>query len=276
MSNNIYSLAISKKAKVAIGVDLKIESAQMVINSAIFAKREGYAEPVLVSNEKITRNLSPEGIVGREISHIIGKDVEQTFIDLLKEGAVDAAIRGNLGSKMLIPLLRSEFKSKNLCRVTVLDVGGKLIMLAPVGIEEGDYQRDLIQIAKYCKQLAAKLTIPYKIAVLSGGRLEDKERSKKVDRMLSESALLTNVLKKKGMDAQNFGIELERAVEGNATLLLAPNGIIGNIIFRSLVLVANIESFGALATALPKVYVDTSRAKASYLLPIIFASALSK
>jgi predicted methyltransferase MtxX (methanogen marker protein 4) len=94
--------------------------------------------------------------------------------------------------------------------------------------------------------------------------------------MLSESALLTNVLKKKGMDAQNFGIELERAVEGNATLLLAPNGIIGNIIFRSLVLVANIESFGALATALPKVYVDTSRAKASYLLPIIFASALSK
>jgi predicted methyltransferase MtxX (methanogen marker protein 4) len=276
VSNNIYSLAISKKAKVAIGVDLKIESAQMVINSAIFAKREGYAEPVLVSNEKITRNLSPEGIVGREISHIIGKDVEQTFIDLLKEGAVDAAIRGNLGSKMLIPLLRSEFKSKNLCRVTVLDVGGKLIMLAPVGIEEGDYQRDLIQIAKYCKQLAAKLTIPYKIAVLSGGRLEDKERSKKVDRMLSESALLTNVLKKKGMDAQNFGIELERAVEGNATLLLAPNGIIGNIIFRSLVLVANIESFGALATALPKVYVDTSRAKASYLLPIIFASALSK
>ncbi|MDD1766439.1 MAG: hypothetical protein LUQ00_00795 [Candidatus Methanomethyliaceae archaeon] len=276
MSNTIYSLAISKKAKVAIGIDSKLESAEMVINSTIFAKREGYAEPVLVSNEKISNNLSPEGIVGKEISLIIGKDVERTLVDLLKEGAVDAAVRGNLSSRTLIPLLRTEFKSKNLCRVTVLDVGGRLVMLAPVGIEEGDSLEDLVKISKYCKQLAIKMGIPYKIAVLSGGRIEDKGRSKKVDRMLSASALLTRTLKKKGMDAENFGIELERAVEGNATLLLAPDGIVGNIIFRSLVLVANVESFGAYAAALSRVYIDTSRAKASYLLPIIFASALSK
>ncbi|MDD1764558.1 MAG: hypothetical protein LUQ46_00905 [Candidatus Methanomethyliaceae archaeon] len=276
MSNTIYSLAISKKAKVAIGIDSKLESAEMVINSTIFAKREGYAEPVLVSNEKISNNLSPEGIVGKEISLIIGKDVERTLVDLLKEGAVDAAVRGNLSSRTLIPLLRTEFKSKNLCRVTVLDVGGRLVMLAPVGIEEGDSLEDLVKISKYCKQLAIKLGIPYKIAVLSGGRIEDKGRSKKVDRMLSASALLTRTLKKKGMDAENFGIALERAVEGNATLLLAPDGIVGNIIFRSLVLVANVESFGAYAAALSRVYIDTSRAKASYLLPIIFASALSK
>lgn len=276
VSNNIYSLATSKKAKVAIGVDLKLESAEMVINSTLFAKREGYVEPVLVSNEKIRDSLSPEGIVGKEISLIIGRNVERIFVDLLKEGTVDAAVRGNLSSRTLIPLLRTKFRSKNLCRVTVLDVGGRLVMLAPVGIDEGDRLEDLIIIAEYCEQLAAKLGIPYKIAVLSGGRVEDKGRSKKVDRMLSESALLTNTLKKKGIEAENFGIELERAVEGNATLLLAPDGIVGNIIFRSLVLVANVESFGAYAAALPKVYIDTSRAKASYLLPIIFASALSK
>jgi predicted methyltransferase MtxX (methanogen marker protein 4) len=276
VSNTIYSLATSKKAKVAIGVDSKLESAEMVINSTLFAKREGYAEPVLISNEKISDNLSPEGIVGKEISLIIGKDVERTFVDLLKEGAVDAAVRGNLSSRTLVPLLRSEFKCKNLCRVTILDVGGRLVMLAPVGIEEGDSLEELITIAGYCKRLAIKLGIPYKIAVLSGGRMEDKGRSKKVDRMLSVSALLTNILQKKGMDAENFGIELERAVGGDATLLLAPDGIVGNIIFRSLVLVANVESFGAYAAALPRIYIDTSRAKASYLLPIIFASALSK
>lgn len=276
MSNSLYSLATSKRAKVAIGVDPKLPSAERVINSALFAMREGYAEPVLISNEKISDDLSPEGIVGNEIPLIIDKTPERTFVDLLKEGAVDAAVRGNLSSKTLVPLLRSEFKCKNLCRVTILEVGGRLVMLAPVGIEEGDSLEDLLTIAGHCKRLAKKLGIPYKIAALSGGRTEDKGRSKKVDRMLSKSALLTRTLRKKGMDAENFGIELERAVEGDATLLLAPDGIVGNIIFRSLVLVANVESFGAYAAALPRVYIDTSRAKASYLLPIIFASALSK
>ena len=276
MSNSLYSLATSKRAKVAIGVDPKLPSAERVINSALFAMREGYAEPVLISNEKISDDLSPEGIVGNEIPLIIDKTPERTFVDLLKEGAVDAAVRGNLSSKTLVPLLRSEFKCKNLCRVTILEVGGRLVMLAPVGIEEGDSLEDLLTIAGHCKRLAKKLGIPYKIAALSGGRTEDKGRSKKVDRMLSKSALLTRTLRKKGMDAENFGIELERAVEGDATLLLAPDGIVGNIIFRSIVLVANVESFGAYAAALPRVYIDTSRAKASYLLPIIFASALSK
>jgi predicted methyltransferase MtxX (methanogen marker protein 4) len=58
-------------------------------------------------------------------------------------------------------------------------------------------------------------------------------------------------------------------------MILAPDGVIGNIIFRSLALVGNIESFGAYASSLPKVYVDTSRAKGSYLLPIVLASALA-
>ena len=35
------------------------------------------------------------------------------------------------------------------------------------------------------------------------------------------------------------------------------------------------DSFGAYATSLPKVYVDTSRAKGSYLLPIVLASTLA-
>jgi len=276
VSNNLYSLATSNRAKVAIGVDSKLPSAEMVINSALFARREGYAEPVLISDGKISDVLSPGGIVGNEIPLIIDKTPERTFVELLKEGAVDVAVRGNLGSRILIPLLRSEFKCKNLCRVTILDVGGRLVMLAPVGIEEGDSLEDLLTIARHCMWLAVKLGIPYKIAVLSGGRIEDKGRSKKVDRMLSTSALLTRTLRKKGMDAENFGIELERGVDGDATLLLAPDGILGNIIFRSLVLVANVESFGAYAAALPRVYIDTSRAKASYLLPIILASALSK
>ena len=147
-------------------------------------------------------------------------------------------------------------------------------MLSPVGIDEGETREGLIEIACKAKELAGLLGIPLRVGVISGGRLEDRGRSSRVDLMLSESAGLAGSLAGLGMDAENYGIEIERAVEEGASLLLAPDGIIGNLIFRSLVLIANIESYGSYASALPRTFVDTSRAKGSYLLPLILASAL--
>mgnify|MGYP000269761148 CR=1 FL=1 len=76
-------------------------------------------------------------------------------------------------------------------------------------------------------------------------------------------------------NVEHFGIEIERAIK-YSTMILFPDGIIGNLVFRALVLIANMESFGAYASALSKVYIDTSRARTGYLLPIILASALAK
>jgi len=269
----IYQLALSRKAKVAVGLDWGIPSSERVVNSALCAKRDGYAEPVLVSSRRETSPHFSE-VIGDELPLIVDDEPEAVLVDLLKGGAVDAAVRGNLGSRTLIPLLRSEFRKKNLCRVTLLEISGRVVMLAPVGIEEGDSAKDLLSIAQNCLKLSSSLHIGYKIAVISGGRLEDKGRSPRVDRMLRSSESLVEMLRGLNFCAENYGIELERAIEGDATLVLAPDGITGNLIFRSLVLVSNVESFGACATALPKPYVDTSRAKGSYLLPIILASAL--
>lgn len=274
MSQGVYSLATSNKAKVAVGLNPDLPSAERVVNSALFAKREGYAEPIFISEKK--PESPPYDVVGRGMSLIVDESPHTTLVELLKEGTVDSAIRGNLGSKELIPLLREEFRCSNLCRITLLDIANKLVMLAPVGIDEGDKQEDLLTIAGHAKRLAEALRMPYNVAVISGGRLEDRGRSKKVDSMLSASESLTKELKAVGINAVNVGIEIERAIESDSTLILAPDGVIGNLIFRSLVLVGNVESFGAYAAALPRVYIDTSRAKASYMLPIVLASALSK
>jgi putative methanogen marker protein 4 len=275
LSERIYRLASSKKAKVIVGLDPVLPSAETLVNSALFEKRGGYAEPVLVSGCKV-ENISEEGVIGGELPLIVDESPEETLVELLKSGAVDAAVRGNLGSRKLVPLLRSKFDVKNLCRVTVLEFAGGLVMLAPVGIEEGDTRRDLLLIARSSLMLSQNLGIPLKVAVISGGRLEDKGRSPKVDRMLKSAESLVQDLLKLGMIAENYGIELERAIGEGSTLILAPDGIMGNLIFRSLVLVANIESYGACAASLPRTYIDTSRAKGRYLLPIILASALSK
>ena len=272
----LHSMAMSNRAKVAVGLDPALPSAEKLINSLLFATREKYVEPVLVSSDWVGKGADPEGVAGSEIPLIVDESPERSLVSLVKEGVVDAAVRGNLSSRKVIPLLKSEFRCTNLCRISLLEIGGRLVMLSPVGIDEGDTQDDLVAIACHSKRLAQMLNIPYRPAVISGGRLEDAGRSEKVDSMLAGAASLTGALNRLGCSAEDYGIEIERAVDKGATLLLAPDGVFGNIIFRSLALVANIESFGAYAAALPRVFIDTSRAKGSYLLPAIFASAISK
>lgn len=274
MTSELYNLALRHNAKVAIGLDPALPSAERVVNSAIFASREKYARPVLVGQGRVGSPLLADYVAeGNPI--IIAEDASRALVEMLREGTVDAAVRGNLSSKVLVPALKYTFGRRSLQRITLLDIANREIMLAPVGIEEGEEKRDLIAFASQGKALAQTLGIPFKLAILSGGRLEDRGRSARVDRMLDRSDALAESLKQAGIDAKDYGIELERAIDQGATMLLAPDGIIGNIIFRSLVLVGNIDSFGAYAASLPKIYVDTSRAKGSYLLPLVLASALA-
>lgn len=274
MTADIYSKAKANNSKVAIGLDPTLPSAERVVNSAIFAARDKYARPVLVTQGRIGGPLLADYIAEGN-SAVYAEDAPRALVEMLNDGVVDAAVRGNIGFRTLVPALKQTFGSRNLQRITLLDIANRKVMLAPVGIDEGDEKRDLISLATRGRALAKTLGFPFRLAVLSGGRLEDRGRSERVDRMLDRSSALTQGLRQASIEAEDYGIELERAIEEGATMILAPDGVIGNIIFRSLALVGNIESFGAYATSLPKVYVDTSRAKGSYLLPIVFASALA-
>ncbi len=276
MALSLHKVATRKKAKVAIGLDTTQPSAEKVINSALFAKREGYIEPVLVSGNDVGSEIDKEKAVGSEMPLVVDQAPETVFVRMIRDGAVDAGVRGNMSSKKVIPLLRSEFLVDNLCRVSVLEVDNRLVLLAPVGIEEGETMNELVTIAENCKELASKLEMPLKVAVLSGGRLDDHGRSAKVDKLLSDSNALTSSLAALGFKVTHYGIEIERALADGVTLLVAPDGVFGNLIFRSMALIGGIESYGAVATALPRVYIDTSRAKGSFLLPLILAGALSR
>ncbi len=270
-ARQIYATALSKRAKIAIGLDPEIPSSERVMNSALFAKREGYADPILVSKRD---SRPPE--VAEEVPLSIAEFPEKALVRMLSDGSVDAAVRGNLSARATLPILKSAFNCKNLYRITLMEIQGRLVMLAPVGIDEGDTLEDLVNFAMKGLDVAKLLGMRYKVGIISGGRLEDSGRSPKIDGLLAFCNSLKQKIEELGLEAENFGIEIERAVKSGAAMILVPDGIIGNIIFRSLVLVANIDSFGAYASALPKVYVDTSRAKESYLLPLVFASAMSK
>ena len=74
-----------------------------------------------------------------------------------------------------------------------------------------------------------------------------------------------------GVRAEHRGILIE-ACRGD-DLIVAPDGISGNLIFRTLMLLSGARGYGA-PVIMDPVFVDSSRARRSFAGPVTLASAL--
>ena len=198
------------------------------------------------------------------------------LVDDLVSGRIDAAIRGSMSSSVVLPLLRDALGLEELERVVLMEPqGGRLFCMAPVGIDEGwtiEQKHDLVVKSM---PLLKKLGMSGRIAVMSGGRSDDNGRNAVVDSTLSDSAELVRILKSEGYDAYDTQILIENAAQ-DADLIIAPEGISGNLIFRSLHFLGGAAAMGAPLINTDKVFVDTSRAKTDYTDSIALALKLTE
>jgi putative methanogen marker protein 4 len=179
------------------------------------------------------------------------------LLDYLKNPKIDGVIRGSLESNIIIEL-KKEYP--DLFRASLLEKDGHQFLLTPVGIDEGDSTTSKIMIIEKCAEVMKKLGEEPRIALISGGRKNDRGRSKKIDQSMDECELIVKKLNKQ-YNIKHYYIIIEEAIKDKANIIIAPDGITGNIIFRSLVLVAGIKSNGALTLNQPTVFIDTSRSQ---------------
>lgn len=221
------------------------------------------------------------GNVERSVLAMDGHDVviyddPYELTDDLANGNIDAAVRGDMSSSMLLPILRSKLNLPALERVVFLEpMGGKLIIMAPVGIDEGWTDEQRISLAKRSADLARKVGMGSKIAIMSGGRCEDVGRCKVVDRSIESARAIAKQLVLEGYDAYHSQILIENAVD-EADIVIAPEGITGNIIFRTLHFIGGAKALGAPVVNSDKVFIDTSRAKTDYRDSIALAMRLTE
>ena len=206
---------------------------------------------------------SVQGMVG---SAIVYTDPER-LVDDLMTGEIDAAIRGDMSSSVLLPLLKERMGVSELERVVLLEpVGGKLVMAAPVGIDEGWTIEQKHNLAVKSIELMKRIGMGTRIAVMSGGRKDDVGRHSTVDRTITDALELVDRLNSEGYDAYHAEILIEDAVR-EADLIIAPDGISGNLIFRTMHLIGGALALGAPVINIDKVFIDTSRAKKDTRIP---------
>lgn len=203
-------------------------------------------------------------------------DDPKALADDLASGKLDAAVRGDMSSSVLLPYIKEALGLQDLERVVLMEpIGGKLFLLSPVGIDEGWTVQQKFVLAVHSVELAKKAGLGTKIAVMSGGRCEDYGRCKAVNNSIDDALSLVSMLKDEGYDAYHSQILIEEAVK-DADIVIAPEGISGNLLFRSMHLVGNTKALGAPIVNSDRIFIDTSRAKTDYRDSIILALRLTK
>ncbi len=208
---------------------------------------------------------------------VLTTESENELVQLLFDGFVDAAIRGSLSASKIMANLRVKYPDK-ISRASFIDLNGNKFILAPVGIDEGDDIDQKLQIAIDGSNFLRSIGMKPKIGVLSGGRLQDMGRSKRINDSLEEGELLTSKIREKSIEVKHYFILIEEAVANGANFIIAPDGIIGNLIFRTLVLLGSGKSYGAITLGMDEIYIDTSRSQdiEGYKRALKFAYSLTK
>ena len=268
----IRDLAKERRARVAVGVGWERSSyVESALCSALKAREQNFGEVVLVSGRGVVKDSYGIKLVESDEPWL-------TLLELLKSGEVDAAVRGTLSASKVLKTVKQLYGLEKLHRIALLETAdGRPFFFAPVGIDEGDTVKDKFTLIEHAVKLHKLLGLKPKIAILSGGRLEDFGRSLQVDRMLCEGEFLASMVKREGVaeEVKHYGILIEDAIADEATFILAPDGVSGNLIFRTLEFLGGGRGIAAVYTdLLPTVLLDVSRAMKDFSEAIALASAL--
>jgi len=246
----------------------------------LHALRRGFCQPVLIGSN--LRNND-------ELETINTANPEETLIDLMMSRKVDGVVRGSFKANATLRALKSRMlKSGNQApnRIGLLQhpLSEKAIYLSPVGIEEGkDFETKKLIISKGI-ELLQLLGFSPKIDVLAAGlEPDDLGRDSYSDETIHAASQLVKVFGSyPELRIKSSGILVENSIGEGANFIIAPDGISGNLLYRTLVHVADWKSFGAVlilkdSKLSDHVYVDTSRIGTvhEYRRALTFASALA-
>ncbi len=251
--SKILKLALEKRTKIGVGVG-NPSTVERVVSGARQAFSEGTADVVLIGRPEVKSMV--EGL-----PFYPSEEPEKALLKLLISGEVDGAVRGSLSASTFLKDVKEFFGVQKVLRVALLEnATGHQFMFAPVGIDEGEGVEEKVSLATGAASFLEKMGLKPRIAILSGGRIGDLGRSLRVDRTIKEAEEAVSQLRERGYDAEHCQILIEDAVADRRNVIIAPEGISGNLIYRTLIHLGLGKSYGAVYLNTSKPIVDTSRA----------------
>ncbi|TFG21526.1 MAG: phosphotransacetylase [Promethearchaeota archaeon] len=249
----------NKLPKIGIGLGSDSQQNSLILKAVKEFLKDNNAKIFLFGKNKTVTQFQQ---LPKEIFIIKAQNIEEEIFKFLQDKKIDSVIRGSLSSSKFISEIKNRFNVKKLNRLALLEtVNGFQFFFAPVGIDECNTMEEKKIFITNAISFLTSIGINPKISILSGGRIGDKGRNKIVDKTLEDGEHLIEFFNHNypSIDISHDEILIENAIERKANLIIAPNGISGNLIYRTLVHLGGGKAYAAIYLNLEKLIIDTSR-----------------
>jgi putative methanogen marker protein 4 len=213
------------------------------------------------SINKISKNILYKKN-SKRIFLIESNEPESEILNYLGKQLISCVVRGSLGSSKFIQSLKTSLNISEIARLALLETyKNQQFFFGPVGIDEcNNIKNKKIFLEKAIRILEA-LNLKPKISILSGGRVGDLGRNPDVDKTINEAKELVDYFKLEHpkVEINHTEILIEKAIDDKSNLIIAPNGISGNLIYRTLVHLGGGKAYGAIYMDIGHIIIDTSR-----------------
>jgi len=263
---DIFSSKVEGKiTKVGIGLgDSKTHNLK-ILKATIRLLEINKSSVYFFGNKSSINQISKNTLYKKNSKRIVlieSNEPESEILNYLGKELISCVVRGSLGSSKFLKSLKSSINLSEIARLALLETyKGQQFFFGPVGIDEcNNIKSKKIFIEKAMKLLDA-LNLKPKISILSGGRVGDLGRNPDVDKSINEAKELVEYFKLEHpkLEINHTEILIEKAINDKSNLLIAPNGISGNLIYRTLVHLGGGKAYGAIYMDIRHIIIDTSR-----------------
>jgi predicted methyltransferase MtxX (methanogen marker protein 4) len=267
-SKKIEELSKKGKVKIAFGLlapDQEIEDSLKSVSE--------YADVAFVGPEAI-KDI-------KDFEVIVDSEPEKKIASMLANNEVEGIIRGTI----------DDFKTadtyKNLTG-EILDVNPGLVespngyqfFMIPASNPEGWEKEERLSIALSTAKFVKEWGIEPKVAYFTGVRHETYKRKKEIkegivgllNKTYEDAEWLVAETTKAGYEAKNWSIDLDLAIQDGANIIVPANGMIGNQIFRTILLSGGRVLAGPRISC-SKAYEDNSRNEKDFTFHVKWINA---
>ena len=257
-------LAKEKSGNIGIGLGKSDIHNQNIVVAITNFLQENFSK-IYIFGAKESLNHIKDLIDSNYKSSIViikSKIPEVDIFEYMLSKRINSIIRGSISSGDFLKSLKRIIKPNIINRLALLEtVDGHQFFYGPVGIDECNNVYEKIEFIENAIKQLKLLSIEPTISVLSGGRKGDVGRNEDVDISIQNAEETVKEMKKRypSLTISHDEILIENAVKKKSNLIIAPNGISGNLIYRTLVHLGGGKAYGAIYMNLENVIIDTSR-----------------
>ncbi|MBU1203204.1 hypothetical protein KKH39_04160 [Patescibacteria group bacterium] len=255
----IEKLLKLRHPKIAFGLDKPDE---LILTS--LRKSHKYADINIVGPKKIS------SIKGFKLN--ISNNPEKKLVEMLVNGEVEGMVRGTIDDFKTYEVYRKLTGENTLANPVLMQLPNKnKIFIAFVSNPEAWTKEDRFSKALITANMMIGFNIKPRICVLSGVRHDTYKRKRniksgivaKLNKTYSDAQWIVKKLNKERLIVKNWSIDSNIAIEEGYNLLIPPNGMVGNQMFR-MILASGGKLLIGTKLGLSHYYEDNSRTEKDF------------